>query len=456
MKDKTVLSLLLDARRTIKQGKNAVERRQRKRLADLVTFARKYSLYYKELYQDLPERIENPRLLPVTSKKKLMARFDDWATDREITLEKAQTFIANLNNVGEPFLGKYTLAVTSGTTGTPGIFVLDEKTLAVTQALIFRMVTSWFTLWDLVKVIAAGFRLAMICAFGGHYAEITAATRLRKESKLRAMLIQPFPVDMPINELVSKLNQFKPAIIAPYASIGAVLATEQQAGRLNIHPVATILSAEGLPIPEYERITKALKTKVRYSYAATECTFISYSCQKHWLHVNADWVILEPVDAEYKPVPPGEMSYTTLITNLANHLQPIIRYDIGDRIMVRPDPCPCGNPLPAIRVLGRTADVLTFKNENGEDVVIPALSLELDLIAGIERSQVVQTSHTNLRIRLKFAIDADSDYAWQIAEAGLKHFLKKQGLENITVERAKEPPEQSSGGKYRMVIPLKK
>ncbi len=38
--------------------------------------------YYKELYQGLPDRIEDPKLLPVTDKKKLMARFDDWATDR--------------------------------------------------------------------------------------------------------------------------------------------------------------------------------------------------------------------------------------------------------------------------------------------------------------------------------------------------------------------------------------
>jgi phenylacetate-CoA ligase len=43
-------------------------------------------------------------------------------------------------------------------------------------------------------------------------------------------------------------------------------------------------------------------------------------------------VILEPVDAQLPPVPPGQVSHTTLLTNLANHLQPLIRFDIGDRI----------------------------------------------------------------------------------------------------------------------------
>ena len=446
--------LIRDARKVRKQGKPAYEQRQRERLAEIVAFARAHSPYYKDLYQGLPELIEDPKLLPVTDKKKLMARFDDWATDRNITLEKVRTFTSNLNLIGEPFLEKYVVATTSGTTGTPGIFIIDERALRVTNALVLRMVISWFTFWDLIKIIAGGFRMAMICAFGGHYAEITAATRLSKGSKVRAKLIQAFPVDMPMNRLAPELNRFQPAIVAPYASTGAMLASEQEAGRLNIHPVAMILSAEGLPIPEYERIAKSLNTKVRYSYAASECMFISYNCKEHWLHVNADWAILEPVDENYKPVPPGVMSHTVLLTNLANRTQPIIRYDIGDRIMVRSDPCPCGNPLPAIRMQGRTADVLKFTKEKGEQVIIPALVLELDLIAGIERSQVVQTSETGLRIRLRLTPDADADYIWQIVEAQVKHLLKQQGLGHVTVERAQEPPEQSVSGKYRMVVPL--
>ncbi len=450
----TALQLLRDARRVRKQGKSAIENRQRERLAELVDFARAHSPYYGELYQGLPERIEDPVCLPVTDKKHLMARFDDWATDRRITMDEARKFIGNLKLIGEPFLGKYTIATTSGTTGTPGIFVIDERTLAVTQALVFRMVTAWFTFADLLKIAAGGFRIAMICAFGGHYAEITAATRLRKGSKLRSKLIRAFPVDMPMPRLTAELNRFQPALVAPYASTGAMLASEQEAGRLNIHPVAMILSAEGLPIPEYERIAQSLDTKVRYSYAASECTFISYNCKDHWLHVNADWVILEAVDADYRPVPPGVMSHTTLVTNLANKTQPIIRYDIRDRTLVRPDPCPCGNPLPAIRVRGRTGDVLTFKRRNGEQAAIPALVLELDVIPGIELAQIVQTSPTSIRIRLKLAADADPDYVWQILEAGIKHLLKEQKLEHVTVERAAEPPQQSRGGKYRSVMPL--
>lgn len=33
-----------------------------------------------------------------------------------------------------------------------------------------------------------------------------------------------------------------------------------------------------------------------------------------------------------------------LLTNLANHAQPILRYNLGDRIAVNPEPCACGSP----------------------------------------------------------------------------------------------------------------
>ncbi|MEU8993210.1 phenylacetate--CoA ligase family protein, partial [Streptomyces sp. NPDC048558] len=82
------LRLLLDARRTYRHGPEAIDARQRARLAELVDFARGHGSVYRELYQDLPGRVEDPRLLPVTSKAALMARFDDWVTDPRASRER--------------------------------------------------------------------------------------------------------------------------------------------------------------------------------------------------------------------------------------------------------------------------------------------------------------------------------------------------------------------------------
>lgn len=448
-----ILWLLRDARRARKQGQPAIARRQRSRLTEMVAHARAHSPYYRGLYKDLPDRVEDPSMLPVTCKKKLMAHFDDWVTDREVTIEKARAFISNPELIGERFLGKYTALITSGTTGTPGVFVLDDRNEAVTGALVLSMASAWLRVSDIFRIIAHGGRITLVCATGGHYAEAVAGARLRKWRGDKA--VQVLPAQAPLPETVAQLNRFHPAILATYASIGALLAGEQVAGRLRINPSLVMLLAEGLPAGGYDRIARVFNIEVHHSYAATECLFISYNCDRGWLHVNSDWVLLEPVDAEYRPTPPGERSHTVLISNLANRAQPILRYDLGDRILQRPDPCPCGNPLPAIRVEGRTADLLTFSTDSGEQVSIPALMFEIVDAMGVELFQIVQTSPTGLRVRLRPAAGAAPEQVWRAAHTEIARVLAEQGLAHVTIERAEEPPEQSPGGKYRSVIPLR-
>ena len=248
------------------------------------------------------------------------------------------------------------------------------------------MLGSWLRARDLARIVAGGGgRTAMVSATGGHFASAVAAARLRS-SRRGARRVRLFAVHTPMPQLVAELNAFRPALLASYATTAVLLASEQQAGRLRIHPVLVALSAEGLPADEQRRIADTFHATVGNSYAATECPFLSYSCRHGRLHVNSDWAILEPVDSQYRPVPPGQQSHTVLLTNLANRVQPILRYDLGDSVLVRPDPCPCGSPVPAIQVHGRAADVLIFPAAQGTPVTITPLTLTavLDRVPGIE------------------------------------------------------------------------
>ena len=449
------IGLLRDARAARRQGKEAIARRQRDRLADLVAFARTRSPYYREHYRNLPERVTDPALLPVTSKAELMPRFDDWITDPSVTLAAVRAFVEDPALIGEKFLDRYTVSTTSGTTGTPGIFLTDQRSLAVTAAIGARTLSSWLTATDVARIVARGGRTAMVIATGGHFASTTAAAALRK-NRLRRNRIGVFGVHTPMPDLVQALNAFRPALLTPYASMGALLATEQQAGRLHIDPALVVLSAEGLPAGEYDRIATAFGATVRHSYAANECPFLSQSCQHGWLHLNSDWAILEPVDADHRPVPPGQRSHTALLTNLANRTQPILRYDLGDAVLLRPDPCPCGDPLPALQVQGRAADLLTFPGRSGQSVTIAPLTIGLTLerLPGVEHFQIVQTAPTNLSIRLRPATGADTEQVWQAVHTELTRLLTNHQLDHVTVTRADEPPRQTTGGKYREVIPL--
>lgn len=440
----SVAGLIWDVRRAVRGGLDGVERRQRARLREMVAHARTHSTYYRRLYQDLPHYVEDPSLLPVTNKRALMARFDEWPTDQEATLERMRVFVADPERVGERFLGRYTALTTSGTTGTPGMFLLDEHNLAVTKAIGLRMLGSWLRARDVFRLLLSGARMSMVMATGGHFASAAAAARLKKSGRA-ARRIQVLSVQMPLADIVAELNRFQPTVLAPLA------------GRLRIRPTLLALAAERLPQPEYCRIAKVFGAKVGNSYACTECSFLSQSCSQGWLHVNADWAVLEPVDASHRPVPPGVASHTVLLSNLANHVQPILRYDLGDSVLGRPEPCPCGSPLPAIRVQGRAADVLIFTKPGGERVLIPPLSfagLE-DLVPGLEMFQIVQRSPASLAVRSRSVAGTAPDPVGARVRDEIVQLLAGYGLGHVAVEREDRAPEQTSGGKFRAVIPLK-
>ncbi|MDA8219963.1 MAG: isoprenylcysteine carboxylmethyltransferase family protein, partial [Dehalococcoidales bacterium] len=410
--------LLLDAWRARREGPTGLERRQRARLAEMVAFARAHSPYYRALYKDLPETVEDPVLLPVTDKKTLMARFDDWVTDRAVTIEKARPFVENPDLFGKQFLGKYIVITTSGTTGTHGIFLSDKRSDSVTGPLFLRMMSSWLGARDIIRIIAGGGRIASVLAIGTPTATGVGISRFGPRL---GKAFQALSVHAPLPELVAALDAFQPLILTSYGTVTKLLAAEQEAGRLHIHPVLVLLTAEGLPPDEYGRIARVFKTKVANSYAASECFFISSNCEHGWLHVNSDWVVLEPVDADYRPVPPGVQSHTVLISNLANRVQPILRYDLGDSILQRPDPCRCGDPRPAIRVQGRAADLLTFPTDRGDRITMPPLLFGTSIyhIPGIEQFQVVQVAPAVLRVRLRLAQGADAGAVWQAVHAQL-------------------------------------
>jgi phenylacetate-CoA ligase len=327
--------------------------------------------------------------------------------------------------------------------------------MAVTTAIAIRMFTHWLKLTDFVKLITKGRRMAMVMGAGGHYASSVAAKGLEKQLGESFIGIS---ANTPVDNIVEKLNSFKPTLLAPYASLGALLATEQEVGNLNISPVLIALSAEGLPENEYKRISNAFKCQVGNSYASTECPFLSFSCNQGWLHLNMDWAILEPVDSNYNPTPLGTESFTVLLTNLANKVQPIVRYDLGDSILMSATPCSCGNPLPAFKVKGRSSEVLIFKNEKGQQVSIPplAFSISVDSIVGVERIQIVQSEPTRLSVRVIYSPSANKDEVGKEVLNKIRRLLDERGLMHVQVSGDFKAPEQTKGGKFRQVIPFDK
>lgn len=433
----------------------AIQQKQAERLQAMVAHARGNSPYYNRLYARMPTGDLQLSQLPVTNKKLLMANFDDWVTDPSVKLKGLQEFVEDPALIGSLYLGKYTVATTSGTTGQKGIFLLDEDTMRVVSAVGLRMMLDWVGLLGLLRIVGKRGRVSQVMATGGHFASSVAGARMRSKSRWAARRVQVLSVHSPLPELVAALNAFQPAVLAPYASMASLLADEQEAGRLHIRPVLLALAAEGLPEPEYARIARVFNAKVGNSYASTECPFLSYSCSEGWLHVNSDWAVLEPIDEKGNAVAPGTVSHSALLTNLANRVQPILRYDIGDAVLERPDRCPCGNPFPAIRVQGRSADTVTLRGVRAEVRLPPlAFSQALAAVLGLERFQIVQETPQRLALRLRVLPEHDSIPARQAARNAVRVLLRSHGAANVDVQLASEQPQLSQGGKFREVIPL--
>jgi phenylacetate-coenzyme A ligase PaaK-like adenylate-forming protein len=173
------------------------------------------------------------------------------------------------------------------------------------------------------------------------------------------------------------------------------------------------------------------------------------------LHVNADWVVLEPVDRDHQPTPPGETSHTVLLTNLANRVQPLVRYDLGDSITAKPKPCACGSPLPAIQVEGRRDDIVSMRAADGGTVrLLPlALTTVVEEAAGLHRFQILQTAADRLALRLDPKEARDRDAAWTAASEALRAYLAQQSLANVAVTLERDLPARADPrtGKLRQV-----
>ena len=434
----------------------AIARRQRERLDALLAVAQARSAVYREALSGRdPARVELAEL-PVFDKATLMRRFDDWVTDPALTLELVRAMLADPARIAEPLLGRYTVWESSGSRGVPGIFVQDEQAMAVYDTL---EATRRAPADPMARWIDPGFlgeRIAFVGAVGGHFATHVSVQRLRRRAPWLTRHWTSFSIMQPTPALCEALQDFGPTIVATYPTAAAMLAAEQAAGRLRIAPREIWTGGETLGAAARRAIERSFGAALRDSYGASEFLPIAWECAHGALHVNADWVILEPVDAQHRPVPPGTLSHTTLLTNLANHVQPLVRYDLGDRIRMPGTRCACGSALPVVEVLGRCDDVLQLAGRDGATVaLLPlALSTVLEDDAGVFDFRLEQTGAASLRLVVANAT-GDTAPAQRAAEV-LRAFAERQGVEGLQlrVESCDALPHDVRGlsGKLQRIV----
>jgi phenylacetate-coenzyme A ligase PaaK-like adenylate-forming protein len=418
------------------------------RLEKLVSHALNHSPFFAALYKDLPENfgLED---LPVTSKKQLMPRFDHWVTDKTVTMERLNHYFSDLKNIGKPFLENYTVLTTSGTTGQPLRMVRDPFHSDVHGSLMAERLFKRFQLTGLLDTSRN--RCASVLGTGGFHSAVCSFERMRKnshhpENLLLCSILEPIP------EIVEKLNAFNPSVLTGYPSVLAVLAKEKIEGRLTISPTAIACSAEQLTDHAWNLMKNAFDAEITNSFCSTEGGEVAFNCKHGNMHLNDDWVIVEPVDQNNAPVTDGHMSSAVLVTNLASYLQPVIRYKIEDSVIIEKEKCPCKSMLPVIKIMGRSGDNLSFVSNGKTRAVAPImLNFIITKTDGILQFQFVQTSETRLELRALYSPEYDKKQVDEKISTHVHALLRTNDLEDVTFEISDTPPVASKGGKIKTV-----
>lgn len=432
-------------------GRKRIEAKQLKNLRRLIQKARKKSPYFNKLYAHLPDtNLIKLNDIPVTSKVDLMGDFDNWLTDRSLTLKRAREHMDSMDNLGVP-IGKYAVFRTSGSSGEPAVIVIPSSVLEFMFGLYLARLSKRQLQID-KKIQKAGTNIN-ITGGNGHFAGAGFYKLMQNLAPRFAKKVTFIPAEQAIEETVKQLNGIgKIAFILTYPSMLAILTREKEAGRLEIGPKRFQVSGESFT-PEFrkrvEKVFPSLEFGIMDSYGCTECLFMAFECDCGRQHVLEDWVILEAVDENKQPVPDGELSTTALLTVLSNHVQPFIRYDIGDRLRFYRDPCACGSPFKSFQIEGRQATVVRVGN-----VTLSPLAFDLEHESA-QRVQLVQTSEFVFEVRAELLNHENPDQVFEQIIQSISEVFSKNGLVDVKVGKSDTPPHLTASGKFHEVIHLK-
>jgi putative adenylate-forming enzyme len=355
---------------------------QERKIQKHLRFVVKKSSFYKDWFGDL--ELSEYRQLPFLDKKIMMENFSGLNTvglDREeaiMTATRAETsrdFTPTLNGV--------TVGLSSGTSGSRGLFLVSDEERARHAGSILAKV--------LPGSILDHYRVAFF---------MRANSNLYTASQSKKLEFQFFDLLAAMDHHIARLVQWQPDLLFAPPSMLLKLAEAQISGKISLKPQKIISIAETLDPLDERTIASAFGQKVHQVYQCTE-GFLGISCAEGTLHLNEDLVQIEPFwldDAKTKFMP--------IITDFSRTSQPMIRYRLNDILTVKKEACPCGSPLMALESIeGRADDVVYFA---GNTPVFPDFIRRAVILAhsGLKEYLVRQTELGTLDISI---LSSESD-----------------------------------------------
>lgn len=388
-------------------------------------------------------RIEDIPSLPTMTKADLMSAFDRISTDARVTLERCSEHVERGDLLMD---GAFAVFVSGGTSGVRAVGVERLDALAEAWASAMpRFVRRWAAR---TGAFAGAPSTAGVGAAPGPHASHILGRLFGGEGRAG------FSVVDPMDAIVDGLNRHRPDHLVVYASFVPRLLDEARKGRLLIRPKLLSPVAEPLLSEHEEAVAEVWGSTIITTWGATEVTGLAASSGfEPGMLLLDDLQVVEPVDAEGRPVPPGQRADKVLVTPLRSRVLPLIRYEITDQLTVLDEPAACGSSFTRVsNVEGRLDEGFVYE---GDVAVHPhVFRTVMGRHRAITEYQVAQTER-GATVRVVLATGAgDLDRNRIIQE--LRDLLTPQGLRDaaITVDVVVEIPRSVNSQKLRRFVPL--
>ncbi len=381
--------------------------------------------------------------LPTMTKQELMAFFDDVVTDRRLSLPLVDAQLSATHELPTLLVDEYLCLTSGGSSGLRGVFVWTLDAMAD------------FLLGMIRPSVAALF------AGGGPppepipYLRVAApsgihATRALSELFTGSLFdLTVVSATQPIEEVVEAANAAQPLILGGYPSSLMLLAEEQSAGRLQIHPLAVSGGSEPFTSDMKAKVEAAFGVAPSDIFASTEGLVGTAAPGTDDLVLSTDLAIVELVDDANRPVPPGTRSAKVLVTGLLNTTQPLIRYELTDSMRLLPPAAEHG--YPTVVVEGRSDDSLRWGATTVHPITIRSVMVHHPTV----REHQVRQTTDGIEVAVVWAGTPPAGATEGIANE-LRTALERAGLAGgvVSVRPVDTIERHPLTGKTRRFIPL--
>ncbi len=419
---------------------------QQRRLRRLLHYAWEHSPYYREAFEKAgmtEKELDTVPLsaLPPLDKSDLLEHFNRLVTAPDLEQGKLRRFDAMETADRRPFLGKYHLVHSSGSTGEPGYFVYDETAWDTMLLGILRGALWGMSMPQILRLLAGRPRILYIAATDGRYGGAMAVGDGVDGVGASQMYLD---IKTPLSRWVQQVKEYRPNFIIGYPSAIKILAELAQWGEISLEVLRVVSCGEPLVAGLRKFLEDTLHTEVINFYGASESLALGVEGDP------AEGMLLFDDLNIIEQGPDG-----LYLTCLYNFVQPLIRYRLTDRITIEE----ASGLWPfsrAVGLLGRNEDVLWFEDGEGRREFLHPLAIEGFCIPGLLDYQFRQTGRDSFEI----LAEAASASAYENIERELRRqlgsILLEKGLSYLTfsirfVEEIRPDP---ATGKKRLVLTL--